>query len=279
MLGKLIKHEWLSTWKVPTALCIYLAILTLLGCTSFLSPLWQSDNRIVETFAGSSIFLYVISLMATAFATFVYFVVRFYRNMYTDEGYLMHTLPVKSWEHIFSKGLVFFIWTLISGLAVILSVFSISFTAIAVVTEVDLAQIMSELRLFWPEIMQAFREAWGLSFGVTLLLVVISVICKSACSILLIYTAISIGQTFNKHKVMASFIAFGCLMVAIQIVTSLIQVPLVFLRINQLDFSSSVTVSSILSPSFWVDLILSVICITVFYLVTETIMRKKLNLD
>lgn len=279
MLGKLIKHEWLSTWKVPTALCIYLAILTLLGCTSFLSPLWQSDNPIVETFAGSSVFLYVISLLATAFATFVYFVIRFYRNMYTDEGYLMHTLPVKSWEHIFSKGLIFFIWSLISGLAVILSVCSLSFTAVAVVTEFDLAEAMHSLRLFWPEIMQAFREAWGISFGITLLLVVISGICKVVYSILMIYTAISIGQTFNKHKVMASFIAYVCLMVVMQIITSMIQIPMFILRIEQINFSSQTTVSSLLSPSFWLDLIINIICITVFYLITETIMRKKLNLD
>lgn len=279
MLGKLIKHEWLSTWKVPTALCIYLIILTLLGCTSFLSPLWQSNNPIVETFAGSSVFLYVISLLACSFATFVYFVVRFYRNMYTDEGYLMHTLPVKSWEHIISKGLVFFIWSLIAGFAVVLSVCSLAFTAVAVVSEVDLSEVLNTARVFWPEIMQEFREVWGLSMSVTLLLLVISGICKMVYSILLIYTAISIGQTFNKHKVMASFIAYGCLMIVLQIVTSLVQIPLFMLHLERINFSSSTTVSSVLSPSFWLDLIISIICIVTFWLITETIMRKKLNLD
>ena len=108
MLGKLMKHEWLSTWKVPTALCIYLGILTILGCTSFVSPLWQSDNMVVQVIAGFSIFIYILSLIGICIAIFAYFVVRFYRNMYTDEGYLMHTLPVKSWEHILTKGLTFF---------------------------------------------------------------------------------------------------------------------------------------------------------------------------
>ena len=248
MLGKLMKHEWLSTWKVPTALCIYLGILTILGCTSFVSPLWQSDNMVVQVIAGFSIFIYILSLIGICIAIFAYFVVRFYRNMYTDEGYLMHTLPVKSWEHILTKGLTFFIWSLISVLAVFFSIFSIIFSAALSVSGINWGDFFSQLQEFWPEIMREFRAFWGTSLATTIILCIVAAICQLIFSILMIYGSISIGQTFNRHKVMASFIAYVCLNMVLSLVRSLLQIPLLLIRTEQLDRFTSV--SSILGPSF-----------------------------
>ena len=277
MLGKLMKHEWLSTWKVPTALCIYLGILTILGCTSFVSPLWQSDNMVVQVIAGFSIFIYILSLIGICIAIFVYFVVRFYRNMYTDEGYLMHTLPVKSWEHILTKGLTFFIWSLISVLAVFFSIFSIIFSAALSVSGINWGDFFSQLQEFWPEIMREFRAFWGTSLATTIILCIVAAICQLIFSILMIYGSISIGQTFNRHKVMASFIAYVCLNMVLSLVRSLLQIPLLLIRTEQLDRFTSV--SSILGPSFWMNLVMNGIGIVVFYLITQIIMQKKLNLD
>lgn len=277
MLGKLMKHEWLSTWKVPTALCIYLGILTILGCTSFVSPLWQSDNDIVEIIAGFSIFVYTLSLIGICIAIFAYFVVRFYRNMYTDEGYLMHTLPVKSWEHILTKGLTFFIWSIISILAVLFSIFSIVFSAALSVSGINWGDFFSQLREFWPEIMREFRTFWGTSLSTAIILCILAAISQLIFSILMIYGSISIGQTFNRHKVMASFIAYVCLNMVLSLVRSLLQIPLLLIRTEQINRFTSV--SSILGPSFWINLIMNCIGIVIFYLITQIIMQKKLNLD
>ena len=76
MLGKLIKHEWLSTWKVPTALCIYLGVFTILGCISFLFPVWESNNIIIEIIAVLSVILYIFSLFAITITVFVYFSIK-----------------------------------------------------------------------------------------------------------------------------------------------------------------------------------------------------------
>ena len=272
-----MKHEWLSTWKVPTALCIYLGILTILGCTSFVSPLWQSDNMVVQVIAGFSIFIYILSLIGICIAIFAYFVVRFYRNMYTDEGYLMHTLPVKSWEHILTKGLTFFIWSLISVLAVFFSIFSIIFSAALSVSGINWGDFFSQLQEFWPEIMREFQAFWGTSLATTIILCIVAAICQLIFSILMIYGSISIGQTFNRHKVMASFIAYVCLNMVLSLVRSLLQIPLLLIRTEQLDRFTSV--SSILGPSFWMNLVMNGIGIVVFYLITQIIMQKKLNLD
>lgn len=275
MLGKLIKHEWLSTWKVPTALCIYIGILTALGCISFLSPMWQSEHFIIEFIAGLSIVLYMFSLFALTITVFVYFVIRFYRNMYTNEGYLMHTLPVKPWELIFSKGLVFFIWNILSAFIMILSVVLLVLTAISTIDGVALSAAWASFKAELPELSAMWKEMFGFGFVGYFVVLILSSIISMVYSILMIYTSISIGQLFSKHKVLASFITYACINFIVQTITSLLQLPYMAMSIdeNMTDFSN------MFSFGIWGSLIICAILAVVYAFVTNFIMNKKLNLD
>lgn len=279
MLGKLIKHEWLSTWKVPTILCIYLGILTILGCISFLSPMWKTDNYIISIVAVLSLLLYILSLFAISITIFVYFIVRFYRNMYTNEGYLTHTLPVKPGEHIFAKGLIYFIWMLITVIAMICSIALLIITAISSV-DGDIMYIiwdalhevsLSELNILW-------HETFGMSLGAYLFIMIVTSIISLIYAILMIYTSISIGQLFNKHKVLASFVAYAAINFVIQIISSIIQIPTYKLALDS-TFVNNNSFSSVFSYSIFSSVILSVVFTIVFAFVTEYITRKKLNLE
>lgn len=275
MLGKLIKHEWLSTWKVPTALFIYLGVFTILGCISFLSPMWQSDNFVIEMLAALSLMLYIISLFAISITIYVYFIIRFYRNMYSNEGYLMHTLPVKPWEHIFSKGLIFFIWSVLSGLMMILSVTLLVLTAVSTVDGVTLSVIWNSFLAELPEISKAWEETLGFTFAGYFVVLALSSIVTLIYSILMIYTSISIGQLFQKHRILASFIAYICINSIVQLITSLLQLPYLVMSVNEniSDFSNAFTLG--ISSSLIICAILAI----VYAFVTEYIMRKKLNLE
>lgn len=281
MLSKLLKHEWLSTWKVPTALFIYLCIITLLGCTSFLSPLWQSKNALVGVLAVFSLMLYILSLFSISIAIFVYFVVRFYRSMYTNEGYLMHTLPVKPWQHIVSKGLIFCSWSIINVIAICLSIISLVSSAVYSVANVSLPELWKTLQREFPlllsRISAEFQDEMGMTFLAYILLMIISILAQLVFAVLMIYAAISIGQTFNKHKVIASFIAYAAINMVLQLINSLIQMPMLIFRIENSAFGN--TLVKIMTPSLWINLATNLVCIVIFYLVTEFIMRKKLNLN
>ncbi len=281
MLSKLLKHEWLSTWKVPTALFIYLCIITLLGCTSFLSPLWKSDNEFVGVLAVFSLMLYILSLFSISIAIFVFFVVRFYRSMYTNEGYLMHTLPVKPWQHIVSKGLIFCSWSLINVIAIFLSIISLVSSAVYSVTRVPLHELWAQLQIEFPQFLSRvsieFQEEMGMNFITYILLIIVSMLVQTVFAVLMIYASISIGQTFNRHKVIASFIAYAAINMILQLVNSLIQMPMLIFRIEDSAFGT--TLGDIMTPSLWISLVTNLICIVIFYLVTEFIMRKKLNLN
>lgn len=279
MLGKLIKHEWLSTWKVPTILCIYLGILTILGCISFLSPIWKTDSYIISIVAVLSLLLYILSLFAISITVFVYFIIRFYRNMYTSEGYLTHTLPVKPGEHIFAKGLIYFIWMLITIIAMFSSVALLIITAVSSV-DGDIMYIIWDAlhEVSLQELGELWQETFGMSLGAYLFIMIVGAIISMVYAILMTYTSISVGQLFNKHKVLASFVAYAAINFVIQIISSIIQIPTYKLALDS-TFAKNSSFSGIFSYSTYSSLIMSIILTIVFAFVTEYITRKKLNLE
>ena len=64
---------------------------------------------------------YVISIVASLAVTFILIILRFYKNLMSEEGYLMFTLPVKTSQLINSKLIVSIFWCLTSILVVISS--------------------------------------------------------------------------------------------------------------------------------------------------------------
>ena len=75
-----------------------------------------------EIMSGLSIFIYGILFIGLMVITFVVCIIRFYKSLLGDEGYLMFTLPVETWKHIFNKLLIAMMWSVASGLFAILSI-------------------------------------------------------------------------------------------------------------------------------------------------------------
>ena len=74
---------------------IALLIFTILGRITLGSDfLMQMPD---EIFALLVIF-YVMMVIVVGVISSFYFIYWFYKNLFTDEGYLMHTLPVKPWQ-------------------------------------------------------------------------------------------------------------------------------------------------------------------------------------
>ena len=69
--------------------------------------------------AGLYIFVYVLFIFAIVVATYVYLAIRFQKNLFSDEGYLTHTLPVSPTKLIWSKMLVAWAWIAIDLVCVI----------------------------------------------------------------------------------------------------------------------------------------------------------------
>lgn len=100
MLGKLMKYEWKNTWKAGMLMLLGIFIVTVAGCIVLQMPGGVVSNLVdgneanaaqtwlvISSFTATLI-LYVIMLLASTWGMLIFLGIRFYRSMYTDEGYL-----------------------------------------------------------------------------------------------------------------------------------------------------------------------------------------------
>ncbi|MGN1002543.1 MAG: hypothetical protein ACI4PC_07200 [Oscillospiraceae bacterium] len=208
MLGKLMKYEFKATARIFLPVYAVLVALCLIG-------------RIVGNFeelSDSIVFVIGVMLIAAAFCavavvTFVLIIKRFWDNLLGREGYLMHTLPAREWQHILAKLFTSAIWCLCSVLVALLAIFLLAGDAIRITFN---GEFLGTLR----EMFAAFREHALL--GVMIRFVVETVVllligCFAA--ILMMYLAMSIGQLVNRGRVWAAIGSY----VGISILLSLLQ--------------------------------------------------------
>lgn len=279
MLKKLFIHEWKSSWKLETIFCAVILILTFVGGILYsnkaLATLIENDSPFAAFIVSYFIFFW-FSIMLFGVATVIYFLFRFYKNFYTDEGYLMHTLPVKPSQLILSKALVMFIWSVIATLVVVLSgmillgCFATSFT-----------DETTSLWAFWSEAFRMLMEAfpWSKVNGWTILMFIIGVLIILGAHVFKVffgYLAVSLGQLSGKHKILASIGIYIGMSTLLQSVYSIIQVAGIQYMdgLNLYDMKESVIVA-----------IMALVAILIygsaygFYAVSHYIMKNKLNLD
>ena len=101
MLGKLIKYDLKSLNRF--LVMIHALLLTALLIRYFLTGQINSSTPQNSLLLALSITLYVLILIAVSFATAIIITIRFYKNLFSDEGYLTHTLPVTRGQHLLSK--------------------------------------------------------------------------------------------------------------------------------------------------------------------------------
>lgn len=261
MLGKLFKHEMKATARMLLPLYLVLAVFTIMDRIVIYLDIFKGVLKVIPGFIT---FGYVVSIIALIIVSSVIIITRFYKNLMTDEGYLMFTLPVKSHELINSKLLTSTIWTITSTIAVIASIV-IVFSGSIHFSEV-------------PEVWQAIADEMKRAFGSNTTLLVIEFIVLIAVSILnsilMIYVSIAIGQLFNGHKILGSFAAYIVLNIVVQVVSTIITI------IFSLIFNHTVVeINALPQVIFPISILLFTILTVVYYLVTDYIFKRKLNLD
>ena len=96
MLKKLFVHEWKDCWRLVGLMNLIVLGLTVIGVVVMQSDTWSfaSENAVIRLTMILYVMAYIASVAALSLVTVFFFYNRFYKNLYTDQGYLMHTLPV-----------------------------------------------------------------------------------------------------------------------------------------------------------------------------------------
>lgn len=268
MLGKLLKYETKATARV--FLPLYAALLVFAVINRMFMSINNStnvSNTFVNISTGISMFLYVFIIIAIFVLTFVVMIQRFYKNLLTDEGYLMFTLPVKPWLHIVSKLMVSIMWDIVSVIFTIISVLILAgdkemFTGFPQAIKIAMSEIYAEFNIAGYDFI--------LRIGFLMLLSLI-------VGTLMIYASIAIGQLISKHKLLGAFGAFLLLNTASQIiVTTAISIAA---AVKPNTWFSTVSPKAILNMLFNGGLVLNLIFAFTYFIITNYILSHKLNLD
>lgn len=287
MLGKLIKYELKATsrWFLPLycgiiIFAIFSKISTVVINLEDIKHL-SYNNPLVELIVNTAMlisgFLYSFVIITTIVMTFVIAIRRFYKNLLSDEGYLMFTLPISSHNLILSKLLTTIIWYTCSILVIIFSLFIL-------IVNKDFLHVMSLLStalLFFFNEIQKYP-----SFISFFVLILINLFISIPYLVLMIYASISIGHTRNSHKVLYSFGAFLGLDIIISIVSNIISFIFFFPYFNSFKiydsygaFNSIHSIFGSLNSFLIFSLFLSIALCVGFYFITNYILSKKLNLE
>lgn len=113
MLIKSIKHDLMATYRDFVGIYVALLVAAIIG-----PFVVQANNSVINTMAILAMFGLTVATLVITFLT----IIRLYnRRMFSNEGYLTMTLPVKTYITIISKVITGMIWSILTSLAFFLA--------------------------------------------------------------------------------------------------------------------------------------------------------------
>lgn len=185
MLGKLLKNEFIATGRIMGAVYAVVAIL----CAYILGS-YYIGNKGDEASAAQALSVMVLLLISglNIFFTAVVMVVNFQKSLYSDQGYLSFTLPVKGSSLLASKVIVSVVWFVVSLLCFIGS------GAISIYTVKE--DVLGESYDTIQSLLPMFLNGKSIATIVTVVVVKILVYFLSMAMItVMLYFAISLANT------------------------------------------------------------------------------------
>ena len=258
MLWKLLKYDFRSMWK--TFSLVWAACLVLALVNRFTLPFEGQTNVTIGPGDGILAFITALVFFGVLFAMFVavmiFVIQRFYKGLLGDEGYLMNTLPVQSWQLVLSK--------LVCAVFVSIASMLITFLACLLLVPIQWGKVFS---------MAFFTELWEGLFGQPDALLYLFEMCVMvalglALLTLMVYLAMAVGQLFS-HRIVMSVVAF----IGLDILATL-----------YLDLTNELELVGLVSrlgehAGLWMANAMILLPAAVMFLATSWLLKHRLNLE
>lgn len=269
MVKKLWKHEYLAWLRVlPLIYGITLVIAAMLR----LVMVFENDSIYYKIVLGSAVVMFFVALIVTIAASTVFGIQRFYKNLFTGEGYLTHTLPVTPAAHLWVKVLTAAFFDIVSVIVCLLA--GMIVTAGEVFLEVTKAA--EYLLRYIPRDIVGHLVGWVAEMSLAMVVAMIG-------SHLFYYLCICIGQLFRKNRVLAAVGVYFCFYIVSQILSTMMMV--VFVIMGEAGVWDDILNLAAQHPETAIHIFLvgatalSVLITLVYYWICHWIIRKKLNLE
>ena len=197
MLFKLLKYDLRSMWKqlslVWGAALVLALVNRLTHSLGFMFRARDFENHIAAITAFA-----LMAVFVTMFIISVVFVLqRFYRGLLGGEGYLMHTLPVRTWELVASKMICAIVTYIGSGIVAVLSILLMITT--------DWWEFFFNFPL-WTDILRGIiAHPDIIPFALEVCLLALAAIVQGVAAS---YLAMALGHLFSRRRVLASIVSY-----------------------------------------------------------------------
>lgn len=258
MLKKLLKHDFISVWRL--ALPIF-AIATGIVLFAYTMCAIEFENPVFQLFATFLFPTGFIVLIVACVLIFCLPVVHFYRNLMTGEGYLSFTLPVTSYQLVLSKLIVGSVTTLCN------LVFTIGGFLLLFSTEEDLSAF-SLKGIHMPD---------GASPVPVVIFVAATIVIATICQQIYFCLAICLGQVLSKNKIIGSVLGYAIIYAVNQAINLVLMLVLLLcIGFDNLEAFMSGTQNLLIFLSILVGEY--IILGSVSFILSGRILKNRLNL-
>lgn len=280
MLGKLIKHDFFAMARLLGPAYIVMIAIALLGRLmtwlatrkALMEGAAPAIGHIISLLSSLLTIAYVIAPFVIIFLAGFYGIYRFYKNIFTDEGYLMNTLPTTPLNLVFSKLLNALIWMLFT-LVIAAASWYISIGHIEALRDL-LSQVWEAITTLFFSNKQAIHDELGVPmwvFALETLVLMLSWFARFAISW---FFAVAFGQLISKnHKALGAIGVYIGLEIVSHIISS------VYLGILGKFTKAAATNGLALQYTILGNSILYLLIAALLCWATTYIMKNRLNLD
>ena len=265
MVKKLFKHEIYALWRLMVPVWAVLFGVSVLGRVIHLL---EQDTIIYEIISGSSIFFYIVALLACLVCPFVFAIVRFYRNLFSGEGYLSFTLPVTTGQHLWVKLTVAVMTEVVTLIAAAVSVIIVTFGDLTVEIGKAIAYLF-----------KMCVERWGAHLPMCMVAAVVGVIAVFIVETLLYYCCISIGQLAKKNRVLAAVGAYFGIYAIKQVFGTIFLIAATFIDWEPLAVWALEHPFATIHIVMWGGIFIEALLGVLFFVVSYLLMHRRLNLE
>ena len=282
MFGKCLKHDLRAIWRVwwiAAASAFGMGAVGSLAVRGIIEV-----NLHIEEVNGAAVFFLSLALSAIAIAAFFAVVafcvisailvyVRFFKNFFSDEGYLTHTLPVKKGTLLIAKVIAGTIWCIIDIIGL--------FAAIYIAAWVP--YVKDSLSGNKALLMEIFGLGSHLGVFGSIAFYIFFMIAGTVANVILYYACISLGQIFTGHRVFGAVAMYFIVTFVESISCFLIFIPLGLLNTQSVTIGTSTTLymstpSQYMLGLLGISLALMIIWSVILYIITYYRLNRKLNL-
>ncbi len=275
MLIKLIKYDIRADYKkyaITAAALILISFIVRFADVKFGSLDDGNDWKVLFNVLVCS---FIALCGAAMLLTIIFSAVRYQKKMYSDEGYLLNTIPANPMLHIISSVIAEYIWT-------------IAIAAVDIVALIISAGGLS----FWRGFFTPIRYVVTIDPVFAIYLLTYLLIFPGTMMLTLIFV-INFGYLFRSHRVLAGIGGYVGLIIVSNILSSVIAGKSNFnaatMKILS-DNSDYITsdesyqivmreLAKLASGTYTSTLIINVIIFAAIFIVSSYILKKKFNID